>query len=85
LSVTVPSMCGASFCLTDLESTPVRPLALVREHGRTVLLLEDPGGEPLDRLLATYGGRKVLTLRHPPAPSDTDKFIWWTQQSGCKG
>ena len=29
----------------------VRPLALVREHGRPVLLLEDPGGEPLDRLL----------------------------------
>jgi PAS domain S-box-containing protein len=29
----------------------VRPLALVREHGRTVLLLEDPGGEPLARLL----------------------------------
>jgi hypothetical protein len=24
-----------------------RPLALVREHGRTVLLLDDPGGEPL--------------------------------------
>jgi serine/threonine protein kinase len=29
----------------------VRPLALVREHGRTMLLLEDPGGEPLDRLV----------------------------------
>jgi serine/threonine protein kinase len=29
----------------------VRPLALVREHGRMILLLEDPGGEPLDRLL----------------------------------
>src|ERR1700726_3278940 len=28
-----------------------RPLTLVREHGRTVLLLEDPGGEPLYRLL----------------------------------
>src|SRR5712672_3263200 len=28
-----------------------RPLALVREHGRTVLLLEDPGGEPLHRHL----------------------------------
>jgi hypothetical protein len=28
----------------------VRPLALVREHGRTVLLLEDSGGEPFDRL-----------------------------------
>src|ERR1700760_2967868 len=29
----------------------VRPLALVREHGQTMLLFEDPGGEPLDRLL----------------------------------
>ncbi|HMJ41191.1 MAG TPA: serine/threonine-protein kinase PknK, partial [Pseudolabrys sp.] len=29
----------------------VRPLALVREHGRTMLLFEDPGGEPLDRRL----------------------------------
>jgi serine/threonine protein kinase len=29
----------------------VRPLALVREHGRSMLLLEDPGGEPLARLL----------------------------------
>jgi PAS domain S-box-containing protein len=28
-----------------------RPLALVREHGRTMLLLEDPGGRPLVRLL----------------------------------
>ena len=44
----------------------VRPLALVREHGRTVLLLEDPGGEPLDRLLgAAYGGGTVPAHRHP--------------------
>src|SRR3954465_5442336 len=28
-----------------------RPLALMREAGRTVLVLDDPGGEPLDRLL----------------------------------
>ncbi|QRM34255.1 AAA family ATPase [Microvirga sp. VF16] len=28
-----------------------RPLELVREGGRTMLVLEDPGGEPLDRLL----------------------------------
>ena len=28
-----------------------RPLALVREHGRTMLLLRDPGGGPLARLL----------------------------------
>jgi PAS domain S-box-containing protein len=31
----------------------VRPLELRRERGRTVLVLADPGGEPLDRLLAT--------------------------------
>src|SRR5580704_12263886 len=30
----------------------VRPLALVREHGRTVLLFEDPGGDPLDGFLS---------------------------------
>src|SRR5262249_6712061 len=28
-----------------------RPLDLVRDTGRTMLVLEDPGGEPLDRLL----------------------------------
>src|SRR5262249_4305291 len=27
----------------------VRPLELVREHGRTILVLEDSGGEPLAR------------------------------------
>jgi serine/threonine protein kinase len=29
----------------------VRPLELVREGGETLLVLEDPGGEPLERLL----------------------------------
>jgi PAS domain S-box-containing protein len=29
----------------------VRPLALVREGGETLLVLEDPGGEPLERLI----------------------------------
>src|SRR5258705_12261567 len=28
-----------------------RPLALTRQEGRTMLVLEDPGGEPLDRVL----------------------------------
>jgi hypothetical protein len=28
-----------------------RPVALMRDTGRTVLVLDDPGGEPLDRLL----------------------------------
>jgi len=36
----------------ELDSAwAVRPLALLREEGRTVLVLEDPGGEPLERLL----------------------------------
>ena len=36
----------------DLDSTwAVRPLELVRERGQTMLMLEDPGGEPLARLL----------------------------------
>jgi len=36
----------------ELEGTGVvRPIELVRERGRTLLVLEDPGGEPLERLL----------------------------------
>jgi predicted ATPase/two-component sensor histidine kinase/GAF domain-containing protein len=36
----------------ELDSAwAVRPLALARHNGQTVLLLEDPGGDPLDRLL----------------------------------
>jgi PAS domain S-box-containing protein len=39
----------------------VRPLELVREGGRTLLVLEDPGGEPLARLLG--------------APMEMDDFL----------
>src|SRR5215475_11819140 len=36
----------------ELDGTwAARPLELVRSHERTLLVLEDPGGEPLDRLL----------------------------------
>jgi PAS domain S-box-containing protein len=36
----------------ELDSAwAVRPLELGRERGRTMLVLEDPGGEPLERLL----------------------------------
>ena len=38
-----------------------RPLALGREDGRMALLLEDPGGEPLERLIG--------------APMDTGRFL----------
>src|SRR3984885_14473205 len=40
-----------------------RPLELVREHGRTMLVLDDPGGEPLARLLlAPMGLGRFLLL-----------------------
>jgi PAS domain S-box-containing protein len=36
----------------ELDATwAVRPLDLVRQGGRTLLLLDDPGGEPLERLI----------------------------------
>src|SRR4030081_3590929 len=41
----------------------VRPLALVRERGRTMLVLEDTGSAPLDRLLgAPLAERSFLRL-----------------------
>jgi len=41
------------FGLKDHLDAPwaVRPLDLVRDHGRTMLVLDDPGAEPLQRLL----------------------------------
>jgi serine/threonine protein kinase len=41
------------YCLKDeLDAEwAARPLELVREHGRILLLLESPDGEPLDRLI----------------------------------
>src|SRR6266404_3942881 len=52
----VPSILGRlehEYSLRDeLDSDwAVRPLALARREGRPMLILEDPGGEPLDRLL----------------------------------
>ncbi|MGY4572039.1 AAA family ATPase [Bradyrhizobium sp. USDA 3256] len=40
--------------IDDLDGAwAVRPLALERSHGRTMLVLEDPGGEPLSKLLGS--------------------------------
>jgi PAS domain S-box-containing protein len=33
------------------DAWSARPLQLVRERGQTILMLKDPGGEPLDRLI----------------------------------
>jgi predicted ATPase/signal transduction histidine kinase len=43
------------------EAWAVRPLALVRERGQTILVLNDPGGEPIERLLSV--------------PMDVGKFL----------
>ncbi len=37
----------------------VRPLALARHEGRTVLILADPGGEPLDRIIEQDRGQPI--------------------------
>src|SRR6202034_4095523 len=40
-----------------------KPLALTRHEGRTILILADPGGEPLDHVLAQHG-EQPLDLAH---------------------
>jgi PAS domain S-box-containing protein len=40
-----------------------RPLALTRHEGRTILVLEDPGGEPLDRILQRGRGQPLELTR----------------------
>jgi len=50
----------------DLDPTwAVRPLALTRHEGRTILVLADPGGEPLDRVLE----------RNSEQPLDPARFL----------
>ena len=53
------------YSLKDALDGPwaVRPLALERERGSSTLVLEDPGGEPLERLLGAPHGAGQL-----PAP-----------------
>jgi hypothetical protein len=40
-----------------------KPLALTRHEGRTILVLKDPGGQPLDRILERDQGQP-LDLTH---------------------
>ncbi len=36
-----------------------KPLAITRHEGRTILLLKDPGGQPLDRILERDQGQPL--------------------------
>src|SRR5229473_6539136 len=40
-----------------------RPLALTRHEGRTILVLKDPGGEPMDRILDRGQGQPLELTR----------------------
>src|ERR1700732_1771380 len=40
-----------------------KPLAITRHEGRTILVLKDPGGEPLDRILERDHGRPLELTR----------------------
>jgi PAS domain S-box-containing protein len=44
------------------ETAAVRPLLLVREHGLAALVLEDPGGEPLERFASPMETGDFLRL-----------------------
>jgi PAS domain S-box-containing protein len=43
-----------------------KPLTLTRHEGRTILVLADPGGEPLDRILERNQGRPLDLTRSLP-------------------
>src|SRR5258708_10433773 len=44
------------------------PLALTRHEGRTILLLKDPGGQPLDLVLERDEGQPLDLTRFLPIP-----------------
>jgi PAS domain S-box-containing protein len=48
----------------ELDSAwAAKPLALTRHEGRTILVLKDPGGEPLDRILGRDQGQPLDLTR----------------------
>src|ERR1700686_5019987 len=48
----------------ELESSwAAKPMALTRHEGRTILVLADPGGEPLDRVLDRGAGQPLDLTR----------------------
>src|SRR3984957_9879766 len=48
----------------ELDSAwAAKPLALTRHEGRTILILEDPGGEPLDGILERNQGQPLDLTR----------------------
>src|SRR6267378_859697 len=52
-----------------------RPLALARHEARTMLVLDDPGGEPLDRVLDRNEARPLALSRFLPIAIGLSKAI----------
>ena len=49
---------------TELDSAwAAQPLALTRHQGRPVLILKDPGGKPLDRVIEQHNGQPIDLTR----------------------
>jgi PAS domain S-box-containing protein len=49
---------------TELDAAwAAQPIALTRHHGRAMLILKDPGGEPLDRLIEQHRGQPLDLAR----------------------
>jgi len=49
---------------TELDATwAAQPLALTRHQGRAVLILKDPGGEPLDWVIERHAGQSIDPIR----------------------
>ena len=60
----------------ELDSTwAVRPLALAQHQGRAALILEDPAGEPLNRLLETPPGSSAAGLRSAKPAMELGLFL----------
>src|SRR5215467_11480683 len=76
-----------------------RPLALMRDAGRTVLVLDDLGGEPLDRLhggpmevgrflrmaIAVTSALGKLHQRGLIHKTSSQLILWWTARMGTCG
>ena len=55
---------------TELDAAwAAQPLALTRHQARAVLILKDPGGEPLDRVIEQHKGQKIDLTRSCALPS----------------
>ena len=67
----------------ELDSAwAAKPLALTRYEGRTILILEDPGGEPLDRILERDRGQALDRTRFLRVAIALTKALGQVHQQG---